>query len=130
MPSQSFTQICATTLVTILAVVAAIPVSAQRGDLAIQLTNSADIAAASSVNNALNSLVEQAGSCKTPGMACACSLKLGLSRLSAAYHSAIEGRPSWKQAAVQYLVKSNGRLITTAIFFPTIRRQLDMCHVP
>lgn len=111
-------------------VVAAMLATALQTDRAIELTTPVDIAAAKSVEGALNSLVKEAASCKSPGAACACSLRPGLGRLSAAYHSAIRQHPGWKQAAVQYLVQANGRALTTAIMFPAVRRQLDVCHVP
>jgi len=111
-------------------IVAAMLAAAVQVDQATELTNPADIAVAGSVEDALNALVKEAGSCKSQGMACACSLKPGLRRLSAAYHSAIRLHPSWNDAAVQYVKRANGRSLTTAIMFPAVRRQLEMCHVP
>jgi len=111
-------------------IVAAMLAAAVQVDQAAELTNPTDIAVAGSVEDALNALVKEAGSCKSQGMACACSLKQGLGRLSAAYHSAIKVHPSWKDAAVQYVKRANGRSLTTAIMFPAVRRQLEMCRVP
>ena len=108
----------------------AIMLAAAHADQAIELTRPADIAAAASVDRVLKSLVNEAASCKSPGMTCACSLKPGLNRLSSAYHAAIKAHPNWKEAAVQYVVQANGRARTTAVMFPGIRRQLNMCHVP
>jgi hypothetical protein len=119
------------TLVSIVELaVAPVFASAAHGERAIEITKPADIAAAESVHAAVDSLWRQAAICKTPGLACACGLRPGLGRLSASYHAAIRTHPEWTDAGVQYVVRANGRATTIAVFFPGLRRQLDMCHVP
>ena len=92
------------------------------------LTKTNDIEDLRSVQQAIDSLARQAAACKSPGMACACGLRAGLDRLSAAYRAVVTKHPTWNEpdVVVQYV---DSQHITHATALPNVKRQLDACHV-
>lgn len=97
----------------------------------IILSVSREIAEASSVNSAINTMVKDAAGCnsttsKDP-QTCACSFKDDLTKLKQAYDETVAKHPAWNQedTAVTYVDPSSGKSV--AIYFPGLKRQLETC---
>ena len=97
----------------------------------IELTKAPDIADAAAVNAAISVLVKDAASCPAATskarQACACSFKVDLKKLKAAYDPAVAKHPEWNDAdvVVAYLDTASGKSVTLNL--PGIKRQLDAC---